>query len=313
MNSPTIRLATGGGAQYAHCLKEQHGRRSSLLVSYYYLEGFRKHQDTYEYENWVMDSGAYSAHNSGATIDLNSYIDTCLWLTEKDKTLTEIFALDVIGNPEASLKNAEEMWRQGVPAIPCYHSGEPSDVLLHLAKNYSKIAIGGVAGGTVTEAGKLKFFEECFSKVWPKKIHGFGITSPELIYSLPFHSVDATSWALQPAAYGFWRKFGVMCVRGTKNQDLRSQVRYYLEMQEKARVRWEKQMKELDSIEHPPGTLGEITRTPKLSYVNTGTSEKRSYPTLSKASSVEVKSLDLPPMEDKWVDYWANRGLTKKT
>ena len=85
----------------------------ALLVSYYYLEPFLKNQSGYVYRDWVLDSGAYSAFNSGATIDLEKYIEKCLELMESDPTLTEIFALDVIGDHKASLKNTERMWDAG--------------------------------------------------------------------------------------------------------------------------------------------------------------------------------------------------------
>ena len=84
--------------------------------------------------------------NSGATIKLQEYIDTCKRLMAEDPTLTEIFALDVIGDWRASLKNVEEMWRQGIEAILAFHPGEPEAALKGIAKDYPKIALGGVVG-----------------------------------------------------------------------------------------------------------------------------------------------------------------------
>jgi len=201
LGNPSVRLAHIDGAQGDCSLKGEKGvpqvtDAPALLVSYYYLEPFLKEQHRYRYRDWVLDSGAFSAHNSGATIDLGRYVDTCLELLEKDPSLTEVFALDVIGNAEASLKNCEEMWRQGVEAIPCFHAGEPEEFLLHIAKKYPKIALGGVA----LERGDFKFdfCQQCFARVWPKKIHGFGMSSPQMVYNLPFHSVDATNWEIAP-------------------------------------------------------------------------------------------------------------------
>lgn len=257
--APAVRLAAttammqcGGEAEKRYPFHEDYqGHKMEnpdapgLLVSYYYLEPFLKNQHRYRYRDWVMDSGAFSAHNSGKTISLSKYVDCCLDLMSKDKSLTEVFALDVIGDPDASLKNTEEMWRQGVSAIPCFHQGEPEEHLYHMAKEYPKVALGGVA----LERGdfKLAWLAQCFARVWPKKIHGFGMAGENIVYNLPFHSVDATNWEIAPCAFGNWQKFGAMSVRGS-SQDLRSQVKHYLALEAKARVRWQKQMTELDGL-----------------------------------------------------------------
>src|SRR6202044_4270767 len=126
--APSIKLAHVVGAQGDNVLIGQRGvdhlpdtSLPALLISYYYLEAWELSKHKYHYRDWVMDSGAFSAHNSGAVIVLQDYIDCCHRLMKDDPTLTEVYSLDVIGDWKASLKNTEEMWRQGVPAIPCYH------------------------------------------------------------------------------------------------------------------------------------------------------------------------------------------------
>lgn len=268
---PTVRLAHVDGAQGDYTLKGVKGveqlpenKSPALLVSYYYLQPFIENRHRYRYRDWVMDSGAFSAHNSGVEIELNKYIDKCLELQQSDPTLTEVFSLDVIPKDhkpltvqhaaEQSLKNCEEMWRQGVPAIPTFHRGEEESFLYEMAKLYPKIAIGGVA--LLRGDQKRLFCEQVFARVWPKKIHGLGMSSEELVLGLPFHSVDATNWELAPCAFGNWQKFGSMSVRGS-NQDLRSQVDFYLNLEAKARVRWAKQMAELEALAPSPAKLGD--------------------------------------------------------
>jgi hypothetical protein len=216
----------------------------ALLVSFYYLDNFLKYQPEYAYRDWVLDSGAFSAFNSGKTIDLNQYMDTCKQLMSKDKTLVEVFALDVIGDHRASLRNCETMWKNGIPAIPCYHIGEPIDALMQMAKHYPKLAIGGVA--RLKAEAKKQFAQACFSRVWPKKIHGFGYGSENHIMAFPFHSCDATNWELGPCGFGRWNAFGKMSVRGS-SQNLRAEVEYYLKLEAKAQSRWRKEMAILDA------------------------------------------------------------------
>ncbi len=245
LNAPptTPDTKNGGRAQ-----KQSQPLAPALLVSYVYLPGFLKHRHRYHYRDWVLDSGAFSAHNSGVEIKLQDYIDTCKQLFETDSTLTEVFALDVIGDWRASLKNCEEMWRQGVPAIPCFHAGEPWEALMHMARDYPKIALGGVAyaGGN----RKMKWAEQCFARVWPKKIHGFGFGSESQIMGLPWHSTDATNWEIGPCRFGRWQSFGQMSVRGS-NQNLRAEVEWYLELERKAQFRWRKEMAQLAKLKEP--------------------------------------------------------------
>lgn len=256
--APSIRLAHVPGAQGDNNLLGQRGveilpaeSRPALLVSFFYIEPFLLNKARYAYRDWSLDSGAFSAHNSGVVIDLQEYIDCCHRLMEEDPTLVEIFALDVIGDWKATLKNTEEMWRQGIPAIPTFHYGEPWDYLKGIAKDYPKIAFGGCVG----RRDKDKFAGQSFSRVWPCKVHGFGFGSEKSIMSLPFHSVDATNWEIGPCKYGRWASFGKIggakiSVRGSK-QNLRAEVEYYLELERRARERWRKEMAKLEEDRSP--------------------------------------------------------------
>ena len=249
-----MRLATFDLPAVHTELKKQTPDAPALLVSYVYLDGFLKHWEKYCFRDWVLDSGAFSAHNSGTTISLQAYIDTAKRLMETDGKLTEVFALDVIGDGKASLRNCEEMWRQGIPAIPTYHRGSPETELKYLAANYPKIALGGVA--MLRGDAKMKWAGQCFARVWPLRIHGFGFGSESQVLGLPWHSVDATNWEIGPCAFGQWKKFGKMSVRGS-NQNLRSQVEHYLEMEKKARVRWKREMAQLEALGSPVVRLAE--------------------------------------------------------
>ncbi len=245
-------LSRSAGRQHpARAARQREAReresRPALLVSFVYLKPFLKNRDNYAYRDWVLDSGAFSAHASGTEIDLQEYIETCQELLASDSTLTEVFALDVIGDWKASLANCEEMWKQGVPAIPAYHVGEPESVLLSIAKEYPKIALGGAVG----YRAKDKWAAQCFARTWPKPIHGFGFGSEKSIMALPWHSVDATNWELGPCKFGRWNSFGQMSVRGS-NQNLRAEVEWYLKLEQRARQKWGKQMAELEAQEREP-------------------------------------------------------------
>lgn len=238
----TVRLAWGGPPKAIEKGWSDAEQVPAILVSYAYLQPFKLHRAEYHFRDWVMDSGAFSAMNSGTVIDLGKYTDVCAEMLAEDEQLTEVFALDVIGDPDASLANTEAMWDAGVPAIPTYHYGSPVEHLMHLAETYPKIALGGM----VLKPKKQQWCEQCFARIWPKKIHGFGVNGDRLVLALPWHSVDATNWEMGPCAFGRWREYGALSVKGGE-QNLRGQVLSYLQLEERARRRWAKQMAELDT------------------------------------------------------------------
>jgi hypothetical protein len=212
----------------------------AVLVGFPYLRGFLKVRPSLRIRSWCLDSGAFSAWNSGTSIDLDAYIAVCKDLLATDPLLVEVIALDVIGDWRASLRNAEKMWQAGIPAIPAYHIGEPDDVLVGLARDYPKIGIGGMA--RLKGDRKRRFAEQCFARVWPKPVHGFGVGTRESLLAVPWHSVDATNWEVGPGKFGRWKALGGtnLGIRGS-DHDLRVEVAHYLEVERLARHRWRHQ------------------------------------------------------------------------
>lgn len=221
-----------------------------ILISFHYWHRAQKVFDHLKIRDWVLDSGAFSAANSGVDIDLDEYIEFCREVLDGPNPPSEVFALDVIGDGEGTRRNTERMWEAGIEAIPAYHIGEPEDLLLHYAKTYPKIAFGGVA--LLKTHRKFLWAEACFARVWPKKVHGFGFGAEKAVMGLPFHSTDATSWEVAPAQFGRFKAFsggstaGVQLPIKSKDVNLRSEVEWYLDLERRARLRWKSRMTELD-------------------------------------------------------------------
>ena len=241
--APTLRVATRPGRGHPVSGK----RLPALLVSFFYSRRFLEHRQEYVFRDWALDSGAYSAKNTGAQIRLDDYIETCKRLLDTDPLLVEVFALDVIGDWKATVANTERMHAAGIPAIPTFHFGSPWDVLIGLARDYPKIALGGM----VPLKGKKKerFIAECFARVWPKKIHGFGLARAGTLMKYPFHSVDATNWEIGPCQYGNWRHFGKGFSWRGSDQNLTVEIEYFLDLEEKMRFRWRREMQKLDEAD----------------------------------------------------------------
>lgn len=233
--------------------------KPAILVSYAYLEQFQRHRSTGGFRDWVLDSGAYSALTSGKQIDLHKYIDDAGELLGSDSGLQVVFALDVIGDPEASARNAETMWENGIEAVPTFHFGSDWGYLEALVKSYPKIAFGGLVGrgagghgGKTSPNDRLRFLEGCFARAWPKWIHGFGCCDKRLLLRLPFAAVDSTTWLYGPSRYGAVQldkvsgRLNVLPKRandpGAFDAGIRLQVKWHLELEQEVRGRFGRQL-----------------------------------------------------------------------
>ena len=224
----------------------------NILVAYPFLKGFLKFRHRFKIDKWMLDSGAFSAFNSGVTINLDEYIATC-----QSVDADEVVALDAIGDYKQGIKNTEKMWAAGVPAIPVYHPGEPWSVLKWACDGADKIGIGSgrdlskKVGNVRGAAGAQKYIEQVFARAWPKKIHGFALTRHSVCCKFPFHSVDSTTWILNPQGFGHWPQRANRPVSqvylGTRQiKSCASSVDAFLHRQAYYRHLWRKEMELLD-------------------------------------------------------------------
>lgn len=214
-----------------------------MLISYAYIGGLTDRLID-SAADVMLDSGAFTAHSLGKTVDLQAFIDAAKKLIAKTTKLAEVAALDVIGDWRAGLKNCETMWEQGVPALPCYHYGEPRHVLEHIAKTYPKIALGGCAGFHASI--KTKWAKACISHVWPKPVHGFGFACDRSMLAVPFHSADASSWATRSCRYGMVQSLGQQGNFKKRKRQLGPEVNFYLKRARLYVHRWRKALAECE-------------------------------------------------------------------
>lgn len=182
------------------------------------------------YSVMMIDSGAFSAHMAGFEIDIYKYIDFCHTIKLRDISI--FMSLDVIGDPEASLRNAEIMTKNGVNIVPTFHFGEPLHYLDDMKRLYPLVAAGGVArkGVRIRE----EFVDAVFSRIWPHRIHGLGITNRNLLMKYPFQSTDSSSWELGVRRAGRWPELGRVGQRGSR-QNMVQPVMSYIKLQHDVR------------------------------------------------------------------------------
>lgn len=178
------------------------------LYSYFYhpcnpdLSPNKDIQEALDRGNEVfLDSGAFSAFTQGVDIDINQYTEHCI---KHDKDYAYMAALDVIGNAESSYANYTKQKEQGARIFPTFHFGEPFDFLDTLIEESDMVGLGGVAqlgtGPKLYEWLDACFEHLCTPDGYPKvKIHGFALTSIDVIKRYPFYCVDSTAWVFAGA------------------------------------------------------------------------------------------------------------------
>ncbi len=136
-------------------------------------------------------------------------MDSYAEFIEKYRAMIDLYSnVDVIPNPELSLRNLRYLEKKGLTPIPVVHYGTDTSWLQrYIDEGYPLIALGGLVGSTMQD-GCRRWLDDCFNMVCDQpsrlprvKIHGFGVTSHGLLLRYPWWSVDSTSWT-KKGAYG---------------------------------------------------------------------------------------------------------------
>lgn len=159
-----------------------------------------------------LDSGAFGAFTRGAVIDIGRYCD---YIHEHAAALDCYAALDVIGDWRATARNLAGMEARGLKPIPCFHRGEPWEVLDEMAASHPHIALGGMVGGegergTTSPDSLMPYLDRAWDRIgrhWPVKVHVFGIVAQWVVERYPFYSADSAS-AIMGAGMGRVMRFG---------------------------------------------------------------------------------------------------------
>lgn len=183
---------------------------SRRLMSYHYHPGYTEdtrmsHEAGLEL---FLDSGAFSAFTTGRPIDIEKY---AAYLREWGHIYTVRSNLDHIGTTEEGAQktydNQKKLESLGAQVHPVFHVREDERWLRkYITEGYDYILIGGlVPEGPVYCKERLDhLFSEiiCDTTGLPKvRVHGFGLTSQELMQRYPWYSVDSSSW-IQKGMYG---------------------------------------------------------------------------------------------------------------
>lgn len=163
------------------------------LVSFHYS----KTQDLSMYGGFrlIGDSGAFSAHTQGASINVDELTDWGLRWTQSGQ-LCWAAALDVIRDPVGTRANWLRAKNRGLNAVPSVHFPAPPQTLDDYAKDGVRfLGLGGQVGGNQESllrwvVSMMRYARDRYPDM---RFHGWGATG-KMSLILPYYSVDSTSW-----------------------------------------------------------------------------------------------------------------------
>jgi len=166
----------------------------------------------------ILDSGAFTAWNSGKTVDINKYVEWCLgFRASYSAQLARIryINLDVIPGSKGvaassreielaaiqSMRNADFIRSVGLQAVEVFHQDEPFDLYDKIVQRAEGRLIAVSPRNDVSTKRREAWLRTLCAYTAKKygvnnfpKAHGLAVTSETLVFSFPFYSVDSSSW-----------------------------------------------------------------------------------------------------------------------
>lgn len=202
-------------------------------------EKWLKYSKEVERRKIFVDSGAYSVHTKGKTVDVDEYIE---YVNSHAGMFEGIAQVDKIpgefGKPKTLEQLAtapEESWNNYLYMrekvidkhclIPIFHQGEDfkwlRNTLEWIDDEGNHIPYIGIspANDLVTKH-KETWFATVFKIIKESnnpdvKTHAFGMTSLPMLEKYPFYSADSTSWIMTSVNGGIFTPYGVIQVTQT--------------------------------------------------------------------------------------------------
>lgn len=179
----------------------EQGAYDWFLESYHYiqresiLDSIRRDK-----RSIFLDSGAFSAFTKGVEIKLEDYAA----FIHKNKDIIHLAANldDLHKREELTWKNQKALESMGVKPVPVFHTREdPKWLLKYMDAGYDYIALGGMV--PESKPWLMKWLDDIWGTYLTDKngrakikVHGFGLTTFDLMFRYPWYSVDSTSWVL---------------------------------------------------------------------------------------------------------------------
>lgn len=138
----------------------------------------------------MIDSGAFSAHNSGTVIDRAEYAQFLRrWWGCWDHAIT----LDAIGDPATTRVNTRWLHEQGLPVMPVFTPGDTLPDFDAMVRDHGYVCVGGLVGlPPRTQRARVRMLQQRAQRAGGG-IHALGIGSLALLRASRPFSADASS------------------------------------------------------------------------------------------------------------------------
>ncbi len=181
-----------------------------------------------------IDSGAFSAHTQGITVDVDEYIEYLNSITEYVHCFAQVDCIPgVFGKPKTieELNSAPRLsffnylymrpkLKQPEKLLPIYHQGEDVKWLRNMLEwtdeNGNHIPYIGISpANDKSQKEKNAFIHMCFEEIKHSSnpdvmTHAFGMTNLNTLTAYPFTSGDSSSWVQTAVNGGIMTKYGVI-------------------------------------------------------------------------------------------------------
>ncbi len=231
---------------------------------------------TYVPDYFILDSGAFTAWQTGRQVDIESLGNFATALRDRWKN-AKVVNLDVIpGSPgrtsseadrrlaqRKSLENADYLRSRGLPVMEVFHQDESAEFLRLLLERRQEGEVLGISPrNDLSIAQRAEWLHRVTALIIKETgkdnfppCHGLAVTSPKMLKAFPFYSADSTTYS-NPRLYGHFinekgqhRNISTLLGDPTgqsskskhlQNLAIRYQADYYLRLGEQITLLWEK-------------------------------------------------------------------------
>lgn len=213
-----------------------------------YINDIREIPQWFEYkrQGWtgklLIDSGAFTVHRKGGTVDLDAYIQ---WLNDNDEFIDYAIELDHIPGKWGEVKTPEDLalgpvntWKNYLymverckspkKLLPVFHQGEQLKYLEQIVnfqidgEYVPYICISG--NKELTNKQREDWYEKCYDVIKRSnnpnvKVHCLGSATLSNAVKYPFTSMDATSWIMTGATGNIFTDYGNVQVSKESTND----------------------------------------------------------------------------------------------
>lgn len=152
---------------------------------------------------FLLDSGAFTAHNAGKVITLDDY---CRFIEAMPVKPWRYFQLDVVGDPDKTARNYEKMLERGFTPVPVFTHNESLSRLDELYETSDLVALGGLVGNK----NRKSIVRRVMNHANGRKIHLLGFTNDQYLKFYKPYMCDCSSIA----AAEMYGTLSIYCGRG---------------------------------------------------------------------------------------------------